>query len=160
MAILKTIGIDYNNFGYDTPDALLRQIFEYNDYLFFETDINGSQLTGLNPNMFFGINRVINFKPIEKSSGNRFDAINYDCILTIAKPSNASLEVETLDVLGQFDTITKEFLTLNFLNTFASYFKCVGFEAKNISIKPVWNINTVLPAVNYSGVEISFSIIM
>ena len=79
-------------------------------------------------------------------------------MLTIAKPINHDLEVETVNVLGQFDTITKELISLEFLNTLRSYFKCCDYEIVITNVTPIWNSARAVPAVNHSGVEINYTI--
>lgn len=146
----------------ETPDDIFKCVFGvFNDMLFLETDNAGSQVRPV-PNKFFAINRLLAFGPavVSNQANLKYSRMSYDCLLTIAKPSNASQEVENTELTneGQFDAITKEFLTLQFSNTFKSYFGCCGHEITGFRIRPVWNVNTYAPAVNYSGVEINFTL--
>jgi hypothetical protein len=158
MPILKSLDETFVCAVATTPDDVLANIFGFNDLLYVETDVAGSQLQNLNPTLFFAVNRVLTYGPVVNNSRNRYAQMKYDCMLTIARPSDARQEVETLDVPGQFDEITKELLTLDFINTFKSYFSCCDHLIEAIRCRPVWNVNTVVPAVNYSGVEITFSV--
>lgn len=158
MPILKPIDGTFTCVTAGTPDTQLANIFGFNDLLYIETDIAGSQLQDLNPDMFFAVNRVLAYGPVANNSRNKYAQMKYDCLLTIAKPSDARQEVETVDVPGQFDEITKELLTLDFINTFKSYFTCCDYLVEAIRCRPVWNVNTMVPAVNYTGVEINFSV--
>ena len=158
MPILKPIDETFVCPVAESPDDVLRNIFVYNDLLYIETDIAGSQLQNVDPYSFFAVNRVLNFSPVVNNSRNRFAQVRYEAILTIAKPVIASLEVETVDVPGQFDTITKELLALGFLNTFKSYFTCCDFTIENIRCVPIWNSNRAVPAINHTGVEITYTV--
>ena len=147
-----------------TPDDIFKYIFGvFNDMLFLETDNAGSQVRPV-PTKFFAINRLLAFDPQEISSANntrvRYSRMSYDCLLTIAKPSDAGQEVENTELTnqGQFDEITKEFLTLQFANTFKSYFSCCDQTLTGFRIRPVWNVNTYAPATNYTGIEINFTL--
>ena len=158
MPILKPIDETFVCAAATTPDGVLANIFAFNDLLYIETDIAGSQLSNLDYDSFFAVNRVLNFAPIATNSRNRYAQMRYDCLLTIAKPVDPALEVETVNVPGQFDTITKEFLTLDFINTLKSYFTCCGYLIENIRCTPIWNSNRAVPAINHTGVEINLSI--
>ena len=141
-----------------TPDEVLSGFFTFNNLLYVETDVAGSQLQPAN-GLYFGVNRVIAYGPVANNSRNRYAQMQYDCMLTIATPSDARQEIETVDIIpGQFDLITKELLTLDFINTFKSYFTCCDYLIEAIRCRPVWNVNTMLPATNYTGVEINFTV--
>jgi len=114
MPILKPIDETYTCVDATTPDDILRSLFGFNGITYVETDIAGSQLQNLDPYSFFAVNRVLNLVPL--AGQNRYSRAAYNCLLTIAKPINHDLEVETVNVPGQFDTITKELLSLEFLN--------------------------------------------
>lgn len=146
----------------ETPDDIFKYVFGvFNDMLFIETDNAGSQIRP-KAGLYFAINRLLAFGPVQTSSLSnlRYSRMTYDCLLTIAKPSDAGQEVENTELTneGQFDAITKEFLTLAFANTFKSYFGCCGHEITAFRIRPVWNVNTYAPATNYTGVEINFTL--
>lgn len=147
-----------------TPDAILKYVLGiFNDMLYIETDNNGSQVRPIS-NKFFAVNRLLNFGPVQNVDSNRtnnkYSRMSYDCLLTIAKPSDAGQEIENTEITqeGQFDEITSQFLTLEFINILKSYFSCCGQNITAPRIKPVWNVNTYMPAVNYSGVEITFTL--
>ena len=156
MPILKPIDENYTCVDANTPDDILRSFFGFNGITYVETDIAGSQLQNLDPYSFFAVNRVLNLVPL--AGQNRYSRATYNCLLTIAKPINHDLEVETVNVLGQFDTITKELLSLEFLNTLRSYFKCCDYEIVITNVTPIWNSTRVVPAVNHSGVEINYTV--
>jgi len=158
VPILKPIDETFTCVVATTPDNVLANIFNFNDLLYIETDIAGSQLQNLDPYSFFAVNRVLTFGPVVNNSRNKYAQMRYDCLLTIAKPINADLEVETVNVEGQFDTITKELLTLEFINTFKSYFTCCDYLIETIRLRPIFNSNVATPAVNHTGVEITFSV--
>lgn len=142
-----------------TPDDILNYVLGvFNGIAYVETDNNGAYLQNIAYNEFFAVNRLLFFGPVASGANNRYSGMTYDCLLTIARPSDPRQEVETIDVPGQFDEITKEFLTLDFINAFKSYFSCCGQSIANPRIKPVWNVNTYVPAINYSGVEITFTL--
>ena len=134
----------------------MRSFFGFNSIVYVETDIAGSQLQNLDPYSFFAVNRVLNLVPL--AGQNRYSRATYNCLLTIAKPINHDLEVETVNVPGQFDTITKELLSLEFLNTLRSYFKCCDYEIVITNVTPIWNSTRAVPAVNHSGVEINYTV--
>lgn len=165
MAILKPVDGTYICVADPkTPDELLAYILgEFNDMLYIETDNNGSQLRP-SFDKFFAVNRLLAFGPVDIDSRaktlNRYKQMSYDCLLTIAKPTNAGQEIENTELtnVGQFGEITKEFITLEFANIFRSYFSCCGQDMAAPRIRPVWNVNTYMPAVNYSGVEITFTL--
>ena len=141
-----------------TPDEVLAGFFAYNDLLYVDTDVAGSQLQPAN-GLYFGVNRVLAYGPLATNSRNKYAQMSYDCMLTIATPSDARQEIETVDIIpGQFDLITKELLTLDFINTFKSYFTCCDYLIEAIRCRPVWNVNTMMPATNYTGVEINFTV--
>lgn len=156
MPILKPIDENYICPLATSPDDILRVLFEFNGITYGETDIAGSQLQNLDPYKFFAINRLLNFVPV--ASNNKYSQATYNCLLTIAKPINHDLEVETVNVPGQFDTITKELLDLAFINQLRAYFKCCDYQIEITNVTPIWNSNRVAPAVNYSGVEINYSV--
>ena len=156
MPILKPIDETYTCVAANTPDDILRSLFGFNGITYVETDIAGSQLQNLDPYSFFAVNRVLNLVPL--AGQNRYSQASYNCLLTIAKPINHDLEVETVNVLGQFDTITKELLSLEFLNTLRSYFKCCDYEIVITNVTPIWNSTRAVPAVNHSGVEINYTV--
>lgn len=158
MPILKPIDETFVCSNASTPDGVLANIFDFNELLYIETDIAGSQLEDLDPYSFFAVNRVLNFAPVVNNSRNKYAQMRYDCLLTIAKPINPDLEVETVNIAGQFDTITKEVLTLDFINTFKSYFTCCEYLIENIRCTPIWNSNRAVPAINHTGVEINFTV--
>ena len=156
MPILKPIDETYTCAAANTPDDILRSFFGFNGITYVETDIAGSQLQNLDPYSFFAVNRVLNLVPL--AGQNRYSQASYNCLLTIAKPINHDLEVETVNVLGQFDTITKELISLEFLNTLRSYFKCCDYEIVITNVTPIWNSTRAVPAVNHSGVEINYTV--
>ena len=156
MPILKPIDENYTCVDANTPDDILRSFFGFNGIVYVETDIAGSQLQNLDPYSFFAVNRVLNLTPI--TSTNRYSQATYNCLLTVAKPINHDLEVETVNVLGQFDTITKELISLEFLNTLRSYFKCCDYEIVITNVTPIWNSTRAVPAVNHSGIEINYTV--
>ena len=156
MPILKPIDETYTCVDATTPDDILRSLFGFNGIAYVETDIAGSQLQNLDPYSFFAVNRVLNLVPL--AGQNRYSRATYNCLLTIAKPINHDLEVETVNVLGQFDTITKELLSLGFLNTLRSYFKCCDYEIAITNATPIWNSTRAVPAVNHSGIEINYTV--
>lgn len=158
MPILKPIDETFVCPVAVSPDNVLANFFTFNELLYIETDIAGSQLSDVDPYSFFGVNRVLSFAPIAANSRAKYSQLKYECILTIAKPVDPSLEVETVNVPGQFDTITKELLTLEFINTFKSYFTCCGFLIENIRCVPIWNSNRAVPAINHTGVEITYTV--
>lgn len=156
--ILKPIDETFSCVLATTPDEVLANIFTFNNLLYVETDLAGSQLQPAN-GLYFGVNRVLAYGPVANNSRNRYAQMQYDCMLTIATPSDARQEIETVDTnTGQFDLITKELLTLDFINTFKSYFTCCDYLIGVIRCHPVWNVNTMMPATNYTGVEINFSV--
>lgn len=147
-----------------TPDDILSYVLGvFNDLLFIETDNAGSQLRPV-ADKFFAVNRLLAFGPVQTADPSRtavrYSSMNYDCLLTIAKPSDASQEVENTEQtnVGQFDEITSQFLGLDFVNTFKSYFSCCGQKITAPRIRPVWNVNTYMLATNYTGVEITFTL--
>jgi len=146
-----------------TPDDIFKYVFgEFNDLLFIETDNAGSQLQPVF-DKFFAVNRLIAFGPVANANSvtaNKYSQMSYDCLLTIAKPSNAGQEIENTEQTneGQFDEITSQFLTLAFINAFKKYFSCCGHEITAPRVRPVWNVNTYMPATNYTGVEITFTL--
>jgi hypothetical protein len=156
--MLRPIDIDYSCpiDGSDIDDVL-KNIFNFNNIKFIQTDQAGSQLD-TDPYSFFAINRVLLIKPIAKNTNNRYSSATYDCLLTIAKPTDASQEVETVNIDGQFETITKEFLTLTFLNTLRSYFKCCGYGVNIIQVRPIFNSTIAAKRLNHSGVEINLTV--
>ena len=156
MSILKPIDENYICPLATSPDDILRTLFDFNNIVYVETDIVGSQLQNVDPYSFFAVNRLLNFNPI--ASNNKYSQAVYNCVLTIAKPSNPALEVETINVSGQFDTITKELLKLEFINQLRAYFKCCDFEMNITSVTPFWNSNKVVPAINHTGIEINFNV--
>jgi len=164
MPILKPIDETFNCVvNPQTPDDIFKYIFgEFNDLLFIQTDNNGSQIRPVH-DKFFAVNRLLAFGPVvnaNSQTANKYSRMSYDCLLTIAKPSDARQEVENTEQtnVGQFDEITSQFLTLDFANTFKKYFTCCGQEIENIRIRPVWNVNTYVLATNYTGVEITFTL--
>lgn len=157
MPVLKPIDNDYIcPASVASPDDFLKVLFAFNDIVCIETDITGSQLQNLDPYSFFAVNRVLNFVPV--ATNNKYSQAAYNCLLTIAKPINPDLEVETVNVAGQFDTITKGLLSLEFINTLRSYFKCCDYPMEVTSVTPIWNSTRAVPAVNHSGVEINFTV--
>ena len=156
MPILKPIDETYTCVDANTPDDILRSFFGFNGITYVETDIAGSQLQNLDPYSFFAVNRVLNLVPL--AGQNRYSRATYNCLLTVAKPINHDLEVETVNVLGQFDTITKELISLEFLNTLRSYFKCCDYEIAITNVTPIWNSTRAVPAVNHSGIEINYTV--
>ena len=147
-----------------TPDQLLSYVLGvFSDMLYIETDNNGSQLRPKH-DQFFAVNRLLAFGPVQNTdsarTNNKYSRMSYDCLLTIAKPSDARQEVENTELtnVGQFDEITKQFLGLDFVNTFKSYFSCCGQTITAPRITPVWNVNTFMLATNYTGVEITFTL--
>ena len=156
--ILKPIDTDYVCLPQGASiDDVLKNIFVFNDIVFVQTDGAGAQLDH-DPYSFFAVNRVLSMRPIAKNTVNRYSSANYECLLTIAKPAEPSLEVETTNVDGQFETITREFLTLEFINTLRSYFHCCGYFITINQIKPIWNSTIAAKRINHSGVEISLSV--
>jgi len=106
--ILKPIDETFACVLATTPDEVLANIFTFNDLLYVETDVAGSQLQPAS-GLYFGVNMVLAYSPIANNSRNRYAQMSYDCMLTIATPSDARQEVETVDTkAGQFDQITKE----------------------------------------------------
>ena len=156
MAVLKPIDGTYTCPEDLTLEALLLNAFTFNGIKYVETDIAGSQLQNLDPYSFFAVNRVLNFVPT--ASANKYSQAAYNCLLTIAMPVDPSLEVETVNVDGQFTTITEQLISLEFLNTLRSYFKCCDVPMSITNVTPIWNSNRAVPAVNHSGVEINYTV--
>lgn len=165
MPILKPIDETYICVvNPQTPDQLFAYIFGvFNDMLYVETDNNGSQLRPA-ADKFFAVNRLLAFGPVQTTDSsrttNKYSRMTYDCLLTIAKPSDARQEVENTELTnqGQFDEITSQFLALAFSNTFRKYFTCCGQDVAALRIRPVWNVNTYMLGTNYTGVEITFTL--
>lgn len=165
MPILKPIDLTFVCVANpETPDDILKYVLGvFNDLLFIETDNAGSQLRPA-PDKFFAVNRLLAFGPVQLADNARtalkYSQMSYDCLLTIAKPSLANQEIENTEItrVGQFDEITSQFLKLEFINTFKSYFSCCGQTISPPRIRPVWNVNTYMPATNYTGVEITFTL--
>tara|TARA_R110000782_G_scaffold1051_1_gene3767 strand:- start:820 stop:1302 length:483 start_codon:yes stop_codon:yes gene_type:complete len=158
MAILKPIDANFLKIAAITPDDLLKNIFEFNELVYLETDANGSQITTLDEYSFFGINRILNYRPVVNNSRNKYSEMVYDCSLTFAKPERPDLTIETLSIAGQFDTITKELLKLDFVNTFKAYFTCSNYLIEEIRLRPIYNSTAAVQAVSHTGVEITFSL--
>jgi hypothetical protein len=165
MPILKPIDETYNCVvNPQTPDDLLKYVLgTFNDMLYIETDNNGSQLQP-QADKFFAVNRLLAFGPVQTTdssrTANKYSRMSYDCLLTIAKPSDARQEIENTELtnVGQFDAITSQFLGIDFPNTFRKYFTCCGQEITAPRIRPVWNVNTYMLGTNYTGVEITFTL--
>jgi hypothetical protein len=136
---------------------VLKNIFEFNNINFIQTDIAGASID-TDPYSFFAVNRVLLFRPVVLNQVNKYSNASYECLLTIARAVSPSLEVETGSVDGQFDTITKEFLNIAFLNTLRSYFKCCGYEVTISQVRPIWNSTSAVKSVNHSGVEINLTV--
>ena len=136
---------------------VLKSIFEYNSINFIQTDAAGASMDA-DPYAFFAVNRVLLVRPVVLNGVNRYSSARYDCLLTIARAVSPSLEVETGSVDGQFDTITKEFLNITFLNTLRSYFRCCDQTVIISQVRPIWNSTVALKRVNHSGVEITLTI--
>lgn len=154
--ILKPIDENYTCIDASTPDDILINIFGFNNMVYVETDAAGSQLQNLDFYSFFAINRILNLIPV--NSSNKYSQAAYNCLLTIAKPINMDLEVETVNVAGQFDIITKELISLAFLNQLRAYFKCCDYDMQITNVTPIWNSNRAAPAVDHSGVEITYTV--
>lgn len=154
--MLKKIDNDFLcPISYQTPDDLFRYFFEvWNGIPYIETDRNGSQIQDATG--FFAINRILSFSPVP--SNNKFSKVNYNCLLTIATPSDDRQEIETLDRIGQYDEIIKLMANLEWINIFRSYFLCCDFEIENLNFVPVYNVNTNALAINYTGLEITFNL--
>jgi len=147
--------------GADLDDLLRNMLTAFNGIRFIETDGAGAHLPNADPYEFFAVNRVLAFRPVTTSSlrtNNRYNQLVYECLLTIARPVGDDLEIETINVPGQFDTITKEFTSLGFINTLKSYFTCCDYPAEIIRVIPIWNSNKAVAAVNHSGVEIYLNV--
>jgi len=165
MPVLKPIDENYNCVvNPQTPDELFAYVLGvFNDMLYVETDNNGSQLQPA-ADKFFAVNRLLAFGPVQTTdssrTANKYSRMSYDCLLTIAKPSDARQEVENTELTnqGQFDEITSQFLGLDFSNTFRKYFTCCGQDITAPRIRPVWNVNTYMLGTNYTGVEITFTL--
>src|SRR6187431_3328128 len=116
MAILKPKDETYSCVvNPQTPDDLFAYVLgAFNDMLYIETDNNGSQLRPV-PDQFFAVNRLLAFGPVQTTDSsrvaNKYSRMSYDCLLTIAKPSDARKEVENTELtnVGQFDEIIKPF---------------------------------------------------
>lgn len=148
--MLRKINTDWNcatDFG---VDAILKNIFDFNNITYIEADITGAQLNA-DPYSYFAINRIISFKPI--NSYNKYSLFAFDCVLTIAKPADASMEV-----FDQYDKIVKPFLNPEFANVFRSYFSCCDLKLTINQIKPIYNSTSAVKNVNHSGVEITFTV--
>jgi len=159
MPILKPIDVDY---VCPAPGASLDDIFKnmfgFNDIKFIQTDAAGAHLPGVDPYSFFAVNRVLAIRPIETKPSNRYSSAAYDCLLTIGRAVDPSLEIETINVDGQFDTITAQFMDLGFINTLKSYFTCCDYRVHIISVVPIWNSVKAVKPVNHSGVEINLTV--
>lgn len=157
--ILKPIDSDFITPSVTADlDDILRNIFVFNDINFIETDQAGAQIEA-NPYDYFAINRVLLIRPISKSRNNRYAGLSHDCLLTIAKPISPDVEVEfTTGDVGQFEKITKDFLSIDFFNTFKSYFSCFGYSINITQMRPIWNSTNAAKRINHSGVEISLTI--
>jgi len=138
-------------------NEVLKKLFDFNSINFIQTDAAGSSMDA-DPYAFFAVNRVLLVRPVVGNPNNRYTAVNYDCLLTIARAVTPSLEVETGSVDGQFDTITKELITAEFLNTLKSYFRCCGYGVTINQVRPIWNSTAAVKRVNHSGVEITLTI--
>ena len=139
-------------------DDVLRNLFGFNSIKFIETDAAGAEMDS-DPYSFFAINRVLLIRPIAKNRINKYSSASYDCLLTIARAVDPSMEVESVQsVDGQFDTITREFTKLDFLNVLRSYFTCCDYAVTITQVRPIWNSTTAAKRVNHSGVEINLTI--
>lgn len=156
--ILKPIDISYTCSAPGTDlDGILANIFAFNNIVFVQTDQAGAQINP-DPYAFFAINRVLAIRPIARNTVNKYSSASYECLLTIARPINADLEVETVNVDGQFETITRQFLSLDFANALRAYFMCCDYKVSIVQIRPIWNSTAAAKRVNHSGVEINLTI--
>lgn len=162
MPILKPIDDTFVCPVAEIPSDILDYLAQFNDILYVETDQYGAELDNLEPTEFFMVNRVLSYNPVVTANALRtnvkFSSMRYNCLLTIARPVNQDLEIATGAVQGQFDEITKEFLTLGFVNTFRSYFACCGYHLESINIRPIWNSTAAVVNVSHSGIEINFNV--
>lgn len=139
-------------------DGIFRNLFGFNNIAFIETDIAGGHLPNADYYSFFAVNRLLAIRPVETRPSSRYGSAAYDCLLTIAKPVEPNREVENVNVPGQFELITKQFMNLDFINTFKSYFTCCDYAIQIISIRPIWNSTIALKEHNHSGVEINLTV--
>lgn len=159
MPILKPKDITFNcpAPGADL-NAILLNAFRFSGIKFIQTDTAGGTLHNQPPTNFFAANRVVQVRPIETRPSAKYSSLNYDCVLTLARPVNAGLEVQTVNVDGQYTVIVEELLSLSFINTFKSYFTCCDYPIQVAGVRPVYNRNDAVKDINYTGVEITFTI--
>lgn len=139
-------------------NGIFKNLFGFNNITYIETDIAGGHLPNADPYNFFAVNRLINIRPIETRPSSRYGSAAYDCVLTIARPIQPDLEIETIDVPGQFEVITSQFMNLEFINTLKSYFTCCDYTFQVISCRPIWNSVKAVTEHNHSGVEINLTV--
>lgn len=152
--ILKPIDVNFNLPAADTSSDVFKYIAAFNNYQFYETDLNGVVPNEIEQNYFL-IDRIDLVSPQPNRTGQE---MKYDGFLFIGLPSNAATDVNTSTFEeGQFVNIISEMLTKDFILQLSYYIRC-SYEITINNIRPLYNSNKYTKATNATGVEISYSI--
>lgn len=152
--ILKPIDVNFNLPAADTSSDVFKYIAAFNNYQFYETDLNGVVPNEIEQNYFL-IDRIDLVSPQPNRTGQE---MKYDGFLFIGLPSNAATDVNTSTFEeGQFVNIISEMLTKDFILQLSYYVRC-NYEITINNIRPLYNSNKYTKATNATGVEISYSI--
>ena len=136
----------------ETPDDLFKYIAGFNEFDFYETDLEGVIPNEIAQNYFFAnrIDLAWTQFPLQE--------IKYDGYLFVGVPSNPAEDINGSDYdNGQFQNIVKDLLTKDFIWQLQLYIKC-DFKIQITNLRPLYNSNKYTKSTNTTGVEIFYSI--
>lgn len=137
----------------ETSADLWRYVAEFNNALFFETDVNGVLLTELPATAYFFVDQITQATP-----DNVEQLVRYDGNLFIGLPAQYGTDINeaTFDS-GQYLDITQALLAKSFLQQLRGYIAC-DYKITFNSVRPLYNVTNYTRAVNSTGIEIKYSI--
>ena len=146
--ILKPKDLDWLLPAITDANDFLKYIASFNEFPFFETDVNGVVINEI-PFGYFFVDRLDLVTPTFINNKE----FKYDGFLFIGIPSESGEDVDN----AQFKNIIKELVSKSFVSTLRSYLVC-DYQFQINNIRPLYNSNKYTKATNTTGVEINYSI--
>lgn len=133
----------------NTPSDIFVYIALFNNFQYFETDLNGVVVNNILQNYFF-VNKT------ELATPRKFtNEIQYNGFLYIGLPNDPGTDVD--GEAGIFKNVVESMLSKSFLKQFQNLISC-SFEVEFNNIRPLYNTNKYTLATITSGIEIQYTI--
>jgi hypothetical protein len=146
---LKAIDETFDLPEINNANDLFNYLADYNDFKFYETDLNGVVPNEI-PYGYFMVNKLDLISPVLSTQ-----ELKNDGFLFIGIPSEIGTDID--GSVGQFDNVIKDLISKSFLKLLPRYINCkYQFQINNV--RPLYNTVKYTKATNCTGIEINYSL--